>query len=302
MSKNLESVIRDKLGEIFDMDNLYIICLQGTSGSGKTTYANYLRDVLAKKKIDVYLIHIDSYFAFESGSLEDDPNFDFDNPGTIRWDILDTTLSDIINKKRTILVHNRSGDINEEKIANPGFKVLIIEGLYSFNCLGKKKFNIAEFDPKNSDKKIATEYIENDNYKILSSNKSPYKDIKIINIRFLTCFTRLTSVRVQRDMIQLKLSFNEIYSRICNWIWPSTVRWVFSNEFDCDIEIQHGNFNSGAIENLSDALFKFFKVGGEREKMKIALDLNAFSCIKCLIGCDGVESNRSLYLKDNENK
>lgn len=311
MLENLETVVKNTLGDSYDSENLYIICLQGSSGSGKTTYAKYLEGMLKQKDYEVLLLHIDSFFNFESGSKEDEANYDFDNPATIRWDAIDNVLRDIINKKSEIHMYNRSKLDNEaeEKIHNPGFNIVIIEGLYSFNCFGKRRFNIEEFDPSRSEKMIKNEFVDNENYHLIKkssrvqkSSGDFYKSIKIINIRFLTCFARLTSIRVQRDKIIRKLSFNEVYMRICNLIWPATVKWVYSKAFDCDVDIQHGNFNFKGIEMLSESLFEFFNVRDLDRKIEIPHDFSKSLSIKCLLGCDRIDGCDSLYLEDREIK
>lgn len=303
MLEELESVIKDTLGESYDPEILYFICLQGTSGSGKTTYAKYLVDVLRDYK--VFYLQIDSFFGFKSGSMEDEINYDFDNPATLRWDAIDNVLEDIITGNSEISIYNRSSPNNKvnEKIKNPKFNIVVIEGLYSFNCFSKKRFNIQEFDPENSGKIISEEFIDNENYQLIKKFKGKfYKDIKIINIRFLTCFARLASIRVQRDEIVRKLTFNEVFMRICNWVWPATVKWVYSNVFDCDVDIQHGNFNSDGMEKLSRALFDFFNVNNVDRKIEIPQNFKKCLSIKCLQGCDRIKGCNSLYVGDSEIK
>lgn len=307
MTTTISTVLTKTLGA-YCKDNLYIICIQGASGSGKTTYSKWLEKTFNKAGIQTYLLHLDDFFNFSNGSKENDYNFDYDNPATIRWDAVDHVIRCLISKNKTIPSYTRSDllDKHRGEIKNPGYNVVIIDGLYSFNCFGKERFNISQFDPFDSFKELSQEYVTNDNLLLINKSEckqeipvDQYKKILILNVRFSICFKRLTNIRVQRDIEERKLTFNDVFPRICNFVWPATVRWVYSDKFKADINIQHGNFNRKAVENLSDDLFRFFNIKNSRFFMDIKTEITSCDKLKCTPGCDGGQDNCSLYLEDD---
>lgn len=307
--QNMKSLIKDvittKLGEKFDPETLYFISVQGPTGSGKTTFSSILNIILKKFKLLPLLIHIDSFYQFVDNSLRDQSEFDYDNPKTIRWDAIDKAINSILKGEDKITLYERSQSVSEQIIdmPNKGYNIIILEGIYALNCLGKKKFNLDEFDPYHSIKEYKQEFIDNQMYSLLkdlSVSTDPgrkWKSIKFLNIRFLLCEERLKYIRLRRDKKTRNLELGEVLPRLDKFIIPATSRWVYSKEFESDIEVQHGNYNE-TVKKLLESLYDFFEVEDLDYQFPHDLNLSDSKSFKCTGLCEQIDSN-SLYLPDS---
>lgn len=257
-SFDYDNLCIEKFGEKYDDNNLYFISIQGPTSSGKTCLSNNIKSLLSDRK--PYLIRLDDFNMARDGVYEDVNNLDFDNPKILNWEGIYGVINSLIRKDSLIPVCERSNKTsnNFTYVENTGYNLVIIEGLYAFNCHNKRIFNLKEFDVYNSGKYIENEYVENEQIIDFRTVLNGYNNIKILNIRLALCKSKMYNLRFKRDKILRNLSDQLIIDRFNRFIWPDTLRWVYSSIFKHDISIRHGNFNNIELPNLKKSLGKYF--------------------------------------------
>jgi uridine kinase len=130
-----------------------MIAIGGGSGSGKTTVAKQIRDLLKSK--DVVVIPLDNYYKdINHLPKEERDKINFDHPESFDWTLFKAHLNDLL-KGRTIEVpeysfkdHTR---LKKTKILKPK-KIIIFEGIFALcdkEC--NKIFNLRIFVETDSD-------------------------------------------------------------------------------------------------------------------------------------------------------
>ncbi|KAB8029932.1 uridine kinase [Fluviispira multicolorata] len=106
-----------------------IIAISGGSGSGKTTAAHYLQQILGNENCKI--LSQDSYYIDQSLNFKGDGTVNFDHPNAIDFPLMAENLSDLI-KNKTIqipiydfITHTRK---NENILFHPP-KILIVDGI-----------------------------------------------------------------------------------------------------------------------------------------------------------------------------
>ncbi|KAF9760569.1 Uridine kinase [Nosema granulosis] len=302
MNEALSTIINTRFGQEYDPKTLYFISIQGATGSGKSTISKYLHKILSLKFI-VQLIHLDSFYTFVDNSKRDLTKFDFDNPSTINFLGARKALKSIIDQKETFTLYKRSQKEADVPIEteNKGINIVIIDGIYAFNCLDKKMFNIEEFTAEGQKENLEREYINNPLYEYITEIQQTgrWNAVKTLRIRFNMCFEKLSELRIERDAYERDLPRDEVTTRLDTFVLPATLRWVHSEEFERDIEIQHGNFNQQGVEDLTKAIFNFFKIVEYEKKLPLTLDFSKICDTKCTHEC-GKGEKVSVYVADEK--
>ncbi|ORD96748.1 URK [Hepatospora eriocheir] len=132
------------------MEKIQVYLVQGPSCSGKTTLSKYLYNKLISIDIPTVLLSTDMYYKTFKDKLTYDKiiGYDFDNPAALNWDALSDTFKAYGTRQREIPISSYSFQTKKQeifKIDNIYPKVIILEGIYSFNLFSKKFFNIKEF-------------------------------------------------------------------------------------------------------------------------------------------------------------
>lgn len=289
--KSIDRIIKYKFGDQYNQKDKYLIVIQGATSSGKSTVAKQLYQLLINNNVNTKLIGLDSYYLSPDNPLEEDDNYDFDNPASLDWSSIVEVLKALENDDQDLPVYFRRtsrSDINKkEYLPNTYPSVVIVEGIYAFNVINHYKFNLDELDPNNSDKAISREFVESDH------NLDGFKVLKI----FLPlCKNKLWEIRKSRDM-KLKKPFECIKKRFEGMIWPDTLRWVYSTLENNDIQITHGNFNEKKMNYLIRQLVLFFSEKEISYEKQLEDDLSDEFKVKCSGECNFLR-NSHLILDD----
>jgi uridine kinase len=257
-SFDYDNLCSSKFGDSYDENSLYFISIQGPTSSGKSSLSNSIKSLLSSRK--AYLIRLDDFYMIRDNAYEDVDNLDFDNPNILNWRNIYDVINSIIGKDALIPLYQRSTEACNKLtyVENIGYNLVIIEGLYAFNCLNEKIFNLKEFDIYDSDRYIENEYVENEQIIDYRSIGNGFKDIKFLNIMLTLCKSKMYSLKTKRDRISRNLPYQVILDRLNKFIWPDTLKWVYSEIFKHDIVIRHGNFNDFEITKLKKSLVKYF--------------------------------------------
>jgi len=130
--------------EIFDNKNIKIIMVAGPSSSGKTTFANRLKDKLLHKGIMTHYIGLDDFF-IDRDKLPKLPSglLDFDSPEAIDIAFIQKTI-DMVMRNETVhlptfnFVTGKSIP-NQIEIRPHKVDLIIIEGIHALNPLFNKE-------------------------------------------------------------------------------------------------------------------------------------------------------------------
>lgn len=121
--------ITNKIDELIKDKDLVIVAIDGNSGSGKTTIANYL----CTKYKDINIIHIDDFYNMNKGEISLDSV-----DGNINYEYLKENVIDKLNEDEFKYL---TFDPHKEKTKENGYKkkkIVAIEGSYSLHpSLGK---------------------------------------------------------------------------------------------------------------------------------------------------------------------
>jgi uridine kinase len=248
--------------ESLDSNKKHIIAIQGCSSSGKTTLSQHLTKELTRSGIPNVLISLDNYYSTFTGTEEDVVNYDFDNPKALDWDAVRETLDSYSAEGKTVVEYKYSFKTRiSTRVIVPNVypKVIIIEGIFGFNIVNDKIFNIKEFDAYNSDKVIKQEYIEND----IDLNQ-----YNILKIQMLLDKERMMNVRVERDVQSNNATREQSILRFNTKIWPSTQRWIYTKYNVGHIVIKDGTFNLDECDILSESILNYFDSFNEKYSFK----------------------------------
>lgn len=289
-------LLRKVLNECFDgkyqPEKRYIICIQGVTSSGKSVFAKTLSDSLTLAGVSNHLFQLDAFYNVPDNPTGEIDEYDFDNPVAFHWENIYTSFSALRDEEDSVPYFERAkkhGDpILMKRVPNIKPRVIIIEGIYAFNILNEKIFNIKEYDPYNSNKVMESEYID---------NVFNVGDFKILKIMFTHCSSKLFAIRRARDLSVGKTE-EAIKKRFYDKILPDTLRWVYSPNNTKFIKVVHGNFNKKKILILGEELMYFFTQTGKLRFNEILTDLSNEFQIKCSGECN--QKDNSLIVLANE--
>lgn len=258
---NLLSHVKKCLNGSYDPAKKYLIAIQGSSSSGKSTIASNLYRLLQAFGIECFLLEIDKYYkTFETPDKDGDrqehiKKYDFDNPAAIDWTKVYGVLKAIEQEEEYIPTYEYSfitkisnGPYN---IINPKPRVVIVEGIYALNTINDQVFDINMFDPHNSNKVIKKEFVKNQN---------KLQGFENIKIRLMMCKEKSLRIRTGRDMIQRGKTKEMATYQFNNQVWPATIKWVNNSIFQEDIKLIHGSFNDKKARVML-ATFSFYFTG-----------------------------------------
>ncbi|KAM0677762.1 hypothetical protein BDAP_001611 [Binucleata daphniae] len=287
-------VLRKCFGNQYEPTQKYVFCIQGSSTSGKSTLANTIYNILQENKIVCEIINLDNYYKSSKLAPEETKTrllkkencYDFDNPAALDWDKVRNFFVQI--QREDEYLDGYKYDYTTEickgpyKILNKKPNVIILEGIYAFNCLSPKVFAIEEFDVYDSEKVI-------DN--MFTKNEIDFSQYKIVNIRLTMCKSKSLAIRKERD-VNLRGKSEEVCNMQFNTqTWPASVKWVSSLEFNDDIRILHGSFNESKIQSLVNAVSDYFcKTEQKKHRLMIENDTTKQFEVNCSGEC---------YLKNN---
>lgn len=252
-------IIKEKLGSIFSNQDKYLIAVQGSSSSGKSTIATNIYNLLHNNGIPCFLLKTDNYYKnyenqyFNTDEIEKRVNeYDFDNPGALDWKKINDVLRAIENNDEFLPLYEYSfvtEVCSGPKMTPNNFPVVtIIEGIYGFNCINDIIFNVEKYDPYTSSIITECPFIVN-----------PYKpNFKVLKIRTTLCKNKTMDIRVARDILLRGKSKEQALLQLEKQVWPATCRWVNNKVFKEDIRIVHGSFNERNVIILIAAFSEYF--------------------------------------------
>ncbi|KAI5151081.1 uridine kinase [Enteropsectra breve] len=228
----------------------YLIAIQGSSCSGKSTYAKYLNEQFTKNNIRCQEVNLDNYYLSPGKSVKCLEDYDFDNPAAFNWDSILKTLNDLHSKKKVVRISEYSKDTKackESETENSFPNVIILEGIYAFNMLNKQKFNLEEYNVLNSHQEIENEYIENPNR---------WNNFTIKKVLFVMDKGEIRKIRTERASKNGRSDCeDESHARFEKFVWPATQRWVYSeNMLSADHEVLKGTHNCEEINKITREL------------------------------------------------
>lgn len=291
--KAIREVIATKLGEEFDPSKRYIISIQGVSTSGKSSMSKAIYNYLVDNGISTYMLRLDDFYIVPDGTLEDNFDYDFDNPASMNWDNIFEVFRAIKYNEPYIPVFKRTHASSGAVGRIPNFKpcVLIIEGIYGFNVVSEEIFNTKEFDACNTYKEVHDEFVP---------NPLDFGDFKIIRLHLTLCKAKALSVRISRDVLVRNIPVESIVKRFESHVWPATERWVRSEKQRGDVQIVHGIFNSSVSNMFVKELLRFFLSKDAPVVLKpIKGDMMKEFSVKCSGNCV-LEKKTELVLEDSD--
>lgn len=128
-----------------------IICIAGTSASGKTLVANEL----AKRLKNSYVLSMDRYFLTEKEIESKGLEYKWDDPRSLDWELLNRNIEELIGKGKALVpiydfFNERTGF---EEVQMP--ETLIIEGLWALSDRLKVKADLSIFIDAEPDERLA---------------------------------------------------------------------------------------------------------------------------------------------------
>lgn len=279
-SERIRDVVHECFEGPYDPGKRYIICIQGPTSTGKTTFAKRLHGLLSRGGISTYAFGLDSYYFKPLNPDLDEEGYDFDNPGALDWKNIFDVLKALRDKEpfiqRNVYSISSYGEVSVVREANSMPNVIIIDGVQAFNTISSKIFNIKEFDPYDTEKAISNEFVDS----FLRMG-----DFKILKVLMTNCASRILSVRLKRDELMGRKR-DAIVKRFYSKTFPSTLRWIYSPLYSNFIKIIHGNFNHEKVELLMDELSLYFfgrKIATDESK---EMDLSNELGVECTGECE----------------
>lgn len=256
MSTDLSKVIKYRLGSNFIHGNKYVIAIQGCTTSGKSTLANCFYEELKKNGSKPFIFNVDNFYKDQSNNKDivtGKVAYDYDNPAAICWDSFVKAFKSIIKNEKTIkkYIYNfatKKRTVMEEE--NPGYDVVIVEGIFGHNIFNENIFNISEYDCYNSKKHIKKPFIPN-NY-----NLGDFHILKIyLNLKNETILNSRVAVDSRRD----QKTPEESEKMVRTFVLPSTDKWVRPTACNSsDIVLPNGTRDVHECSNVFKAISHFF--------------------------------------------
>lgn len=255
------SAIRAVLGKSFDPSKKYIIAIQGSTSSGKTTLSSYLHDVLGSSySCRPVLLHTDDYYKNKPlENLEDYQalQYDFDNPASLDWDALRESIMSYLGGER-MSIASRYDFVTKERaqiaVPNPNANVIIVEGIFAHNLFNTMMLNVEELDPLCRNKVVSSHFVPN-------TFQSCFGDFSILKV-FLTMDRELMkTTRIEVDLGRSKLTREESSTNFDRLVYPGTIAWFIPSAQDSHIVVHNGTRNVSGSAALFDEIAKFFNAG-----------------------------------------
>lgn len=201
LKTNFEFLI--EVSKKINTENILIIAIHGPFSSGKTTFANKIKDLIEEFKIPYYNMALDKYYKnFNLNLKRDVSEYDFDNPAAYDWNKMHSLLNQFQNSIKRNYLNNKiaintyeydfktNTSIGPIKKTIEIPKIIIVEGIYALNLFNKKCFDLENLDPFS--KKYPKELI---------LNKNKYENFNNIKIRLkMRDREFLMKVRIDRDV------------------------------------------------------------------------------------------------------
>lgn len=289
-NQNIFTILYKCFGQQYDDNKKYVISIQGSSSSGKSTLADSLYNVLVASGIECFLLHLDGYYKTTENKIK---GYDFDNPAALDWDKIDNVLKAIENNDLLLPLYEYSFitkiSSGPYMTKNNKPRVVIIEGIYAFNTINDKVFNVKEFDPTNSQKQIVNKFVDNERQ----------MKFKILKVRLTLCKTKSLEVRIGRDMLQRNKNREDAIEQFNTQVWPATQNWVNSSQYREDIRIVHGSFNEEKIRLFIASISYYFTNRMiSYQKLTYDMDMRSLFYTKCSSECKNISDSR-LILEDD---
>ncbi len=203
-----------------------LIGIAGGTGSGKTTVAERIRDIISGKH-SVIMMQQDSYYKDHSDiPLKERERINYDHPDSIDIELLIEHLKSLVKgipvnvPVYDFTTHTRKKETKREL---PG-DIIIIEGILIFT--NKELRDL--FD-----------------YKIFVDTPD--------DIRFIR--------RLQRDIVERDRTVDSVIQQYLNTVRPMHIEFVEPSKQFADIIIPEGGFNKNAIDVISSSIFHILKRG-----------------------------------------
>lgn len=264
--EELSECVREAFGGKFDPAMKYVIAIQGVSTGGKTTFAKQLEKTLlehSKSGCKIMNISTDSfYIGNKEGTKSDDlEGYDFDNPAALDWEAMIRCFNSYISPGEECIVSSyafKTNERTEETVPNPGYNIIIVEGIFAHNLFNQEVFNIAEYDPRDSLQVPKQPYVVN-NYNMETSK---FKVLKIfLDMKKKTMF----KARVKVDSARTNRSKKETIKRLKKFVYPAVVKWVRPSGKESDITLSEGTRNIQECSDVFRSIVGYFGVesGGD---------------------------------------
>lgn len=273
------NIIKSNFGSKFDPNEIYLICVQGPSTSGKSTFTKSLKCLLMYYGLSVLTVHLDNYYKSTGRDVE---NYDFDNPAAWDWSKINELFKAIENRDEKLPQYSYSFETwicrGPTYVKNIKPNVVIVEGIYAFNSINKNVFNVTDLDPYDTNKEVQNIYVPN-----------PYTpSFKSLKINLTNCYEKSKVIRIERDVKERGRSYEDAKNQFDNFSWPSACKWVLTDPTNVDIRIVHGSFNEKQCQYILGCITNFFfeipislqEIKVDMDVKNIAKDVCSNECIK----------------------
>ncbi|MBO8140290.1 MAG: uridine kinase [Thermosipho sp. (in: Bacteria)] len=199
---------------------MFVIGIGGGTGSGKTTVANKINEIIGKE--NCVILPMDNYYRDMSHvPLEERKKYNYDHPDMIEHSLMVKHLEDLINHKSIQLPeydfaqYTRTGNF---LVLNPK-PVIIVEGIF------------------------ALYYEELRKYYDLSIFVDAENDVRFIR-------------RLERDIKERGRTIESVIDQYLNLVKPMHDAYVEPTKKYADLIIPRGGFNEKAIDVVVEFIFK----------------------------------------------
>ncbi|KAF7684518.1 Uridine kinase [Astathelohania contejeani] len=294
-SKEIYSVLTCIYGGIYIPGQKYVVCIQGSSSSGKSTLARSLFNLLTSNGLKCFLLETDKYYKTFPENITDTKSYDFDNPAALDWEKIENVLLALHEDQPVIPCYEYSFITKKSKgpfyIPNNCPDIIIIEGIYSFNTINHKVFDIKKFNPMKSHEM---------NTPLFKDPSFLFSKFKVLKVRLSVCKSKSFKVRMARDLLLRGKSVEQVIHQFENQVWPATFKWVNSSEFRENIKLIHGTFNKQQTRILIATICRYF-TGKFPVQNDFYLDGDFYlkAAVMCSKECC-FESDADLILKDDQ--
>ncbi|MDK2886272.1 MAG: uridine kinase [Thermosipho sp. (in: thermotogales)] len=199
---------------------MFVIGIGGGTGSGKTTVANKINEIIGKE--NCVILPMDNYYRDMSHvPLEERKKYNYDHPDMIEHSLMVNHLNDLVNNKKIQLPeydfaqYTRTGNYIE---LSPK-PVIIVEGIF------------------------ALYYEELRKYYDLSIFVDAENDVRFIR-------------RLERDIKERGRTIESVINQYLNLVKPMHDAYVEPTKKYADLIIPRGGFNEKAIDVVVEFIFK----------------------------------------------
>jgi len=186
-----------------------IICIGGSSGTGKSEQAHVLRDLCHENNKRVQIISLDNYYKIWENRNELRKKENFQNIGIqeIDWGLINNICKDFLKNKivATIQYNIYTKDLESIRWNGENIDILIIEGLYAnYIDHGNIKFHLEGDINQTEEFRLVRnkEILNGDRQEVLKKEQKAINDLKKDTDYLITFNGHIEEVRRTKDKLK----------------------------------------------------------------------------------------------------